>query len=100
MSLDTMEALARFIAGLFALVGLPVLTYVARTSQSINAEIRRIDERQRQHHQTLYGEQEDNGLKGGVEDSRRIQQGQATVLQTHGFRLDEHGRRLDKLDRQ
>lgn len=87
MSIDTMETLARFIASLFALIGLPVLWYVANT-------IKRLDDTQRQHGQTLYGEKGDNGLKGDVRRLRDAKHQHAGMIQEHEFRLDDHEKRM------
>lgn len=87
MSLDTMETLARFIAGLFALVGLPVLIYVAVTLRDLVLT-------QRKHGQSLYGENGDNGLKGDVKRLREARHQHAGTIQRHEFRLDDHEKRI------
>lgn len=57
--------------------------------------------RQDKHHLTLYGENEDNGLRGTVKDLRNWRHNVANPkLQEHTFQIAEHESRLDHLDAQ
>lgn len=91
MTVEELGAVLRVASGVFSVLGLPVLVYVARL-------LRDLDVAHRQHAQTLYGEKGDNGLKSDVLRLRGARHELAGIVQGHEFRLDDHGRRLEKLE--
>ena len=91
MSLESFEAVARVIAGLFALIGLPVLVWVASTLRDLVLT-------QRKHDQTLYGVKGDNGIQSDVLRLRTARHEHGNNLQAHEFRLDDHDRRIERLE--
>ena len=91
MNLDSLMGALRAVSGLFALLGVPMLFYAARM-------LKRMDERQAMHHQTLYGETGNNGLRSDMKAVRARTHQLAEGLQKQGWILDQHGERIESLE--